>query len=185
MREGQTWYAVYTTPRAEKKISERLSRQGIDHYLPMLKTLRHWSDRKKWVDEPLFKSYLFVHISPQQQFTVLNTQGVVKFVSFEGKHAPIPDSQIDLIRKVLREEKNVETSQETLDPGTPVEITTGPLMGTLGELVSFRGERRLAIKIQTLETSVLLNIPEQWVERIQDPKKLELLDSLSTPKFER
>ena len=57
------WYAIYTKPRWEKKLAEKLEEKRIDHYLPMVKTLKLWSDRKKWVNEPLFKSYIFVHVT--------------------------------------------------------------------------------------------------------------------------
>ena len=58
------WYPVYTHPRAEKKAHQALSNKGIETYLPLRRQLKQWSDRKKWVDEPFIKSYLFVHISP-------------------------------------------------------------------------------------------------------------------------
>jgi len=183
MKEKKKWYAVYTAPKAEKKVSTRLSQQGIDHYLPTQKLLKQWSDRKKWVEEPLFRSYLFVHIDEALYYTVLNTHGVVKFISFGGIAASIPDYQIETIRRLLMESSDIEITQEILEPGTPIEVTAGPLMGTLGELISLRGEKRIAVKIHTLDTSVLINIPEQYVEILTDTHKLALLDSLRTPKF--
>lgn len=183
MGKERHWYAIYTAPKAEKKISTRLLQQGIDHYLPTQKILKQWSDRKKWVEEPLFRSYLFVHIDESLYYQVLNTHGVVKFVSFGGKAATIPSFQIETIRRLLMESTNIEITQEELEVGTPIEVIAGPLMGTLGELISIRGEQRVAVKIHTLDTSVLINIAGQFIAPIEDPHKLALLDSLRTPKF--
>ena len=177
------WYAVYTTPRAEKKVATRLNQSGVKHYLPLQKELKQWSDRRKWVEEPLLKSYVFVNIADSEYHKVLNTAGVVRFVTFGGKAASIPDYQIETLRRLLMQGIELEVLQEHLQPGDPIEVIAGPLMGTLGELVSHRGEKRVAVKIHTLDTSVLINIPEPFIEPLKDPQKLELLDSLRNPKF--
>jgi len=107
----------------------------------------------------------------------------VKFVTFGGQAATIPAYQIETIRRLLMDSNDLEITQEELELGTPIEVIAGPLMGTLGELISIRGEKRIAVKIHTLDTSVLINIPEQFVAPIIDEHKLALLDSLRTPKF--
>ncbi len=183
MANESKWYALYTSPRAEKKVSLRLEERKVEHYLPLHKTLKQWSDRKKWVEEPLFKSYLFVKISEAQYYDVLNINGVVKYVSFGGKAATVPDRQIETIRRLLMEQVPLEVSYERLQEGAPVEVVAGPLMGTLGELISYRGDKRLAVKIHTIDTTLLVSIPENFIEPIQDQHKLELLDSIRTPKF--
>ena len=76
------WYAVYTRPRFEKQVVKALLDQGIEGYLPLIKTMRQWSDRKKMVEVPLFSSYVFVHINRSAYDQVLQTQGVVKYISF-------------------------------------------------------------------------------------------------------
>src|SRR4030042_2560830 len=95
------WYALYTHSRAEKKVAEELERQGIEHYLPLYKTLRQWSDRKKKVELPLIRSYLFVKIREKKSYPVLQTPGVMRIVSFSGRPVPIPDWQIENLRIVL------------------------------------------------------------------------------------
>jgi transcription antitermination factor NusG len=62
----QKWYAAYTKPRYEKKAKHYLDQQEIANWLPMQRLRRQWSDRVKWVEEPVFKSYIFVHISESQ-----------------------------------------------------------------------------------------------------------------------
>src|ERR1700743_2014633 len=89
------WYPVYTHARAEKKAFRALVDKGIEVYLPLHRQLKQWSDRKKWVDEPLIKSYLFVRVKESEQTEVLMTKGVSRFIFFSGKIASMSDRQID------------------------------------------------------------------------------------------
>jgi len=89
----EKWYAIYTRPRAEKQVYQRLTESGVETYLPMQKTIRQWSDRKKIVEKPLLSSYLFVKTKPKSFPVVYKVFGVVKFVSFEGQPVPIPHRQ--------------------------------------------------------------------------------------------
>jgi transcriptional antiterminator RfaH len=153
------WFAIYTNPRAEKKIHSELLKKGIDAYLPLQRTLKLWCDRKKWVEEPLFKSYIFVHISDVQYFEVLNTPGVVRYVTFEGKAVPIPEKQIDAIRYYLStEDEPVEINSE-IAPGQAVEILKGPLRGLRGDLVEISGKHKVKVEISAIGQSVLVTIP--------------------------
>ena len=81
----RAWYAVYTNSRAEKRVSERISEMGIETFLPLQKTLRQWSDRKKLVEKPLISSYVFVKAVPKEFFPIRTTDGVVKFIMIQGK----------------------------------------------------------------------------------------------------
>src|ERR1700761_942522 len=95
------WYPVYTHPRAEKKASLALLSKGIETYLPLRRQLKQWSDRKKWVEEPLIKSYLFVRIAEHDQTEVLMTRGIARFIYFGGKIASMPASQIDNLKLLM------------------------------------------------------------------------------------
>src|SRR6478752_682736 len=85
----KTWHAIYVKSRTEKKVGELLSERGIDNYVPLVKTMRQWSDRKKLVEFPLLNGYVFVSIAPIESEKVLQTRGVVNFVRSEGKTATI------------------------------------------------------------------------------------------------
>jgi transcriptional antiterminator RfaH len=159
------WYAAYTLPRAEKKAFTELVSKGIDTYLPLQRTLRQWSDRKKWVEEPLFRSYLFVNIPQGRYFDVLNTPGIMRYVTFEGKAVPIPPKQIDAIRFYLEEtgdtplvETRGKSGLEAFPPGSPVEIMRGPMKGLKGQLVDHQGHKRVRIEIEALGQFLNLNI---------------------------
>ncbi len=156
----RTWYAIYTAPRAEKKAHAELVSKGIESYLPLQRTLKLWSDRKKWVEEPLFRSYLFVNIPQNQYFDVLNTPGVVRYITFEGKAVPVPEKQIEAIRYYLADLSDPfdYLSNELPVPGTPVEIMRGPLRGLTGELVHIQGRDKVRIQIDALGQFLNLTI---------------------------
>src|SRR5215469_13926879 len=104
----RNWYAIYTKPRWEKKVHRMLLEKGIEAYCPLNRVRRKWSDRLKWVDEPLFKSYVFVHIAEEEQPRVRLVGGVVNFVYWLGKPAVVKDKEIDMIRKFLDEHTEVQ-----------------------------------------------------------------------------
>lgn len=165
------WHAVYTKSRAEKKVLLELEFQGIEAYLPLQKKLRQWSDRKKWVETPLISGYIFVHINNFHYDKVLQTQGVVTYVRFEGKAAIIPDDQIDAIKRLLRQHQyEVKISHENFSEGDHIEVMGGPLMGLKGTLVSLRGKKRVAVQLSQLNISLTIDLPINEIHKIE--KKL-------------
>ena len=153
------WFAVYTLPRSEKKAYAELVRKGIDAYLPMSRNLKQWSDRKKWVEEPLFRSYIFVNIPQNLYFDVLNTQGVVRYITFEGKAVPVPPQQIEAVRFFLSSDDMPPANMEQYLPGQPVEVIKGPLKGLTGELIGITGKHKVRIEITAIGQSILVTIP--------------------------
>ncbi|MGF7140688.1 UpxY family transcription antiterminator [Roseimarinus sediminis] len=161
------WYAVYTKSRAEKKVLLELEFQSIEAYLPLQKKLRQWSDRKKWVETPLIPGYIFVHIDRRDYDRVLRTQGVVTYVRFEGQAAIIPDDQIDVIKRMMREhELNVLISHEDFSEGDEIEITAGPLIGIKATLVTFKGKKRVAVQLHQLNLSLTVDLPLSEIRKI-------------------
>ena len=165
-----SWYAVYTAPRAEKKVKERLDQQAIDNYLPLQISIRRWSDRKKKVELPLIRGYIFVRVTPRQQLQVSNTPGVVAFLREGGRPAPIPDRQIDTLR-VMNEGADVEVSMEEIPAGTYVRVTCGKLSGLEGELVEHKGKHKVLIRIDHLGCA-LADVPSSCVEPYHPPTSL-------------
>ncbi len=158
------WHVAYTNPRAEKKVYDLLSKKNIQVYLPLAKTLKQWADRKKWVEEPLFKSYIFVKISEKEYLDVLNTQGVVRYISFSGEAAIMRDEQVETMKRILASETELEPVHHEFKKGEQVRITAGPLTGLCGELVSFRSEKKFLVRIDNLDQSILLNISQVYLE---------------------
>ncbi len=158
------WHAVYTKSRSEKKLSERLNDKGIEAYLPLRKTLKQWSDRKKWVTEPLIPSYVFVNVDPRDYQDVLNTPGAVRYIWFGGKPAVIPERQIQILKMLTGLEIPVESCAGVIPVGTAVRIEYGPLRGLEGELVSHAGHNKVVVRIDHVETALLVTIgPEMLV----------------------
>src|SRR5476649_1703704 len=102
------WYPVYTHPRAEKKACQALLKKGIETYLPLQRQLKQWSDRKKWVEEPFIRSYLFVSITDQQQAEVLMTKVIARFIYFSNKIASMPDRQMDELKLLMASPYDLE-----------------------------------------------------------------------------
>ena len=126
------WYAIYTRPRWEKKVDKLLNEKGMESYCPLQKIQRQWSDRKKIVEEPLFKSYVFVRISDEEQTALRMVNGVVNFVYWMGKPAIVKDKEIQIIRQFMNEYDNVEVTQMPIEAGSKVEVQSGVLMGKSG-----------------------------------------------------
>ena len=129
------WYAVYTRPRAEKLVHRRMEQEGVEAYLPLQKTLRVWTDRKKMVEKPLLSSYVFVKITKKRIPTVFRMEGIVKFVTFEGIPISIPQNQIDNLRLLIDSEAELEVSSEIFEKGDNVVVIAGSLTGLTGELI--------------------------------------------------
>ncbi len=154
----KTWYAIYVRSRAEKKVASELLRMDIDHYLPLKKVLKQWSDRKKWVDEPLFKSYIFVCIEQKDYYSVLQIQGAVKYITFENKAVAIPPQQIDAIRYYLSEKIPEEIDSYQWEKGQKVEVISGSMAGLLGRLIEIKGKHWLIIEIEAIGHSLNIKI---------------------------
>src|SRR5215204_3540116 len=126
------WYALYTKPRWEKKVDKLLAEKGVESYCPVQKIQRQWSDRKKIVEEPLFKSYVFVRISDNEQTVLRMVNGVVNFVYWMGKPAIVRDKEIQIIKRFMNEYDNVEATQTHIEAGNKVVVQGGVLMGKSG-----------------------------------------------------
>lgn len=157
------WYAIYTKPRWEKKLAERLEEKGIEHYLPMVKTLKLWSDRKKWVTEPLFKSYIFVHVAPDEYFLAIQTPGAVKYITFEGRAVSIPDLQIEAIRTFIESGEDLVSNSPDMKIGDRVTVVRGPLKGLEGTLVEFHQKHRVRIMIEGIQQSLHIKVPQSYL----------------------
>jgi transcription antitermination factor NusG len=128
LKQGKKWYAVYTKPRWEKKVHALFTERNIGSYCPLNKVRRKWSDRIKVVEEPLFKSYVFVQITEEEKTKVRMTNGVVNFVYWEGKPAIIKEKEIDTIRKFLFEYENVIAQPISLKQDMKIKIQQGVFM---------------------------------------------------------
>jgi transcription antitermination factor NusG len=140
MSNGKKWYAVYTKPRWEKKVNSLLTEKGFVSYCPLNKIRRKWSDRIKLVEEPLFKSYVFVNVEEANRNDIRMTNGVMNFVYWLGKPAVIKEKEIIAIKNFLGEYENVQIVPISLSPNQRVKVITGPLTDQEGKVIDIRGK---------------------------------------------
>ena len=157
------WFAVYTKSRHEKMVNGGLEALGFETYLPLVRQLRQWSDRRKPVDMPLFPGYVFVRCTEAERSRAFGARGIVRFVTAEGRAVPIPPAEVDAIREVLRNDVPFEPHPK-LKPGHRVRVIAGPLRGVTGKLVR-RGRRfRLLLAISALGQAISVEVDAADVE---------------------
>lgn len=164
--ENFRWYAVYTAPRAEKKVSERFSDVGIEHYLALQKVKRRWSDRIKEVLIPVVNGYIFVHIQDKDFEKVTKIYGAIAFVREGGQPVAIPDCQIENLRLMVEgADEPIEFSMEDFARGESVTITKGPLTGMMGELIEVKGRHKVLIRLERFG-SAITTVPVSFIEKV-------------------
>jgi len=163
------WYAVYTKPRWEKKVASLLEAKGIEYYCPLNKVVKQWSDRKKTVLEPLFKSYVFVQVEDNRKWELLKINGIVNYVHWLGKPAKIKESEIDTVRKFLNEFGAVNVVDETSAINSRVKIKHGVLMNYHGILLEVLGNRA-SVKIESMGLQLTAVFDKKNIEIIEEKK---------------
>lgn len=160
----KNWYAVYTKSRCEKKVDGILLRKGIESWCPLQKVLRQWSDRKKIVEDPLFKSYVFVRINEDERLPVLQTDGVINFVYFLNKPAIIRDEEIDLIKSYMLEKGakiNVQPLQN-FNEDDKVIIRHGIFMDNTGTVLK-ASSKKIYVRLESLDQVMIVEFPAGYV----------------------
>lgn len=165
------WNVVYVMSRQEKKVAKRLHDQHIEHYLPIAKRLSTWSDRKKWVDFPMFNGYMFVRPTLQQIDKVVQTHGVVSYLMYYKKHAIVQDKEIRIIKTIEQEGYFAETilNPGDFDEGEKVLVVEGPLKGQTVDLIRKNNERIFLVSFDTLGQSIKINIPFEFLQKVKEP----------------
>lgn len=158
------WYALYTKPRWEKKIDTVLLRKGIDSWCPLQKVERQWSDRKKIVEEPLFKSYVFVRIDDTERSKVLMTDGVLNFVYYLGKPAVIKDNEVNNIKLYLAEKdaRISIISEEGFQSGDMIRVNYGVFMDKEGTVLR-GGKKKVYVQLQSLGQVMVVEFPAEYL----------------------
>lgn len=158
------WSVIITKPQFEKKVYKRFLENDIKTFLPLSRELRIWSDRKKWVEIPLFRGYVFVKITPQEHNRILRINGVVNFIRFGDSVAVVPEKQINTIRKFINYSPQIEVVNESINNGDYGIIKQGFLLETKVKFIRYQGKNRAIVKIESLGKSLLLNIQASHVE---------------------
>ena len=119
------WYVIYTKPKWEKKVAERLLEIGIESYCPVITQIKQWSDRKKKVEVPLFNSYVFVKLLESERNSVFQISGVVRYLFWLGKPAIVREEEINIIKKSLASPNLSDVSVTSIQVGDRIKLETG------------------------------------------------------------
>lgn len=160
------WYAVYTKARAEKKVFERLILNGFNAYLPLVTSIREWSDRKKKIVTPLIPSYVFIRIHKDAVFDTLKVEGTAGLLRNLGKPAIIRDYEIENLKILMNDIEQVSTLGDVeFEKGEGVEVVKGPFTGLLAQSVCIQGKHRIIVEIEAMGSKLAVNIPLAYVKK--------------------
>jgi len=162
----EKWIAVYTKSRHEKVVIQELEKKNIEAYCPILKERRQWSDRKRWVEFPLFRSYVFAKIELKNSLYILQTMGVHHIIKFQGNISTIPDGIIQNIKNMIDGGFTVE-QVEYFVKGDEVIVVDGPLKGMEGIVVKIKNENKLVLKVAAIHQAIAVQIHPGYLK----PKK--------------
>lgn len=150
---GPHWYALRTRSRHEKRVREQLQRKSVEVFLPTISKWSRWKDRKKQVEWPLFPGYCFVHFDAADRRPVLTCHGAVQILGIDGVPSPIPESQIDGIRRLVESELAYDPCPFVKE-GDMVQLVSGPLKGVVGRLVRKGTHARLILAVDLIGQAV-------------------------------
>lgn len=161
------WYLIYTKPRHEKKVHGYLSERNITAFLPTQKVLRSWHDRKKYVEEPLFPSYLFVHLPDMQSYYAgIDSEGALYYVRTGREVARVSDTVVNNIRLLTEERRELEISDDHFQPGRRLVVNQGALTGLSCEVVEVKNKQKLLVRVDLLQRNILLTLPSEHLMAI-------------------
>jgi transcription antitermination factor NusG len=162
--QEKKWNVIYTKSKWEKKVDTLLLQQGFESWCPVQKKERQWSDRKKIIEEPLFRSYVFVKVSKDQYTKLLSTNGVVRFLYFEKKPAIIRDNEIETIKKYLGQSyKSIQVMDMNDIPAqTKVSINQGLFMGQKGEVVK-SSKKTVFVRLESINMMMIVEFKVEEV----------------------
>ncbi len=170
---ADAWYAVHTRSNFEKRVLSEVSARQIEAYLPVFKAVHRWKDRNKCVETPVFSSYVFVRFPDcdSTRLRILRTPGVVRILGNNGRLEPIPDSQIEAVRRMVQDSRSCFI-HPLLREGMRVRVIRGALKGVEGLFVRAKSSCRLVITLPLLSQSIASEIDAADVEPLPDAHRL-------------
>ena len=159
------WYAFATRARHEKKVNEHLQSAGMESFLPVRKTLNQWKDRKKWIESPLFPSYIFAKIPYKNRLDVLTLPSVIDIVGINNQPCPVRPEEIEAIKLLLNSNSGFDVNMG-LSMGNRVRICSGPLIGLEGVIAQIRGGTRVVFNISALGKSIVINASDYKIKHL-------------------
>lgn len=160
-----SWYVIYTKSRFEKTVADKLSLSGIEVFCPLLKKKKLWSDRWKWVEEPLFRSYCFVNVDEKDRESVFSVQGVVRYVYHCGQPATIREKEMNLLKSWLLQYDHDSIEATNLNANDRIRIRSGALKDKEAEVLERKGNYALLL-LEDLGLQVKVDLRKNILEKI-------------------
>lgn len=156
--DSRKWLIAYTKPRWERKLADQLTVKGFNVYCPTQRVKRRWSDRNKWIDQPLFSSHIFIHIEPERRDAVYFTPGFVRYLFWNKRPAEVRETEIDTLKRWLNDFDHESISIQTLAAtGSQVTVNSGPLQGRSATVLEQRGTK-LELYLEDLQFKVSVDL---------------------------
>lgn len=161
------WFVFYTRPRAEKVVYRELVNNGYEVFLPLQKKLKVWKNRqRKFIDEPLLSSYIFVKIHSSGIYNILKARGIYICIMFEGKPCTVPDKDIEAIRIMIQSEQEISSNNDFKE-GERVRVIQGPLTGYEGILFRQKGKNKFGIQIEGINLVTAIDISIEDIQKLK------------------
>lgn len=157
-RSEPKWFVFIVKSKHEIKISELLTKMGIENYCPVIKEVRQWSDRKKTITRPLIPRYIFVYIPENGRDKVFVTKEVIKCLFWQGKPAVVPKSAIETLKSYLNKEAITHVQLSNIEKGQSVEIKSGAFKNQVGTVLDRNLKR---VRIELTEINFVVDITTQ------------------------
>lgn len=164
------WFAIYTNYKREKMVAARLEKKGIEYFLPLQKVTRRYTRKIKHLELPLINCYLFVKIKKEEYISVVETQDILNFVRISKNLISIPESEIDILRRVVGEDIEVEAQESRslkLCNGDEVEIIGGTMTGVKGILMGQKNEKKFVVQLLTMGYSLIMDIEPSSLRKVR------------------
>lgn len=156
------WFVLYTKPRNEKKVAERLEKIGLTVYCPMTIQVKQWSDRKKKIEVPLFNSYVFVYLPEANRNLVFEVPGIVRYLFWLGEPAVVRDEEIKTLQNWLSSDFTA-LEVTTLKPGDTITLKDGAFKNQQATIKTI-SKNKMQLVLNSLGVLVTLttksNLPE-------------------------
>ncbi|OIP02652.1 MAG: hypothetical protein AUJ98_00620 [Bacteroidetes bacterium CG2_30_33_31] len=166
-RETRKWHVLYVRSRHEKVVNEELKESGFITYLPMVKVLKQWSQRKKWIEEAVFKSYIFIKSKRSELYDALRNPNAISYIKFAGEPAIVSEKTLELIQQMIESKTSFEVESGQIAIGKKITLKVGIFKGQEGKVVQLRGKKKLVIRIDSINSNIVINLDD-----IMPPEKL-------------
>lgn len=169
---GKQWYVIQTRPLFEKKVTRLIENKNVEVFLPLLETIKLWSDRKKKIFKPLFSGYVFVRTTPKERVEAIReVSGALRYVSYQNRPAIISPSEIESIKISLNLSERIHTENKIFAEGDIVTITEGALRGLAGYVSEVRGRFKLLVVVNELSMGFSIELMSDEVSHLKFKNK--------------